>query len=694
MTPRSDTLPDLRSMSRPVSSLDPFRLPASVAVIGASDDQSKWGYWVARGALAGAHRRTVYLVNSTSTRVQGEAAYPSVSALPAAPDLLVLCIPPRFVEGVVREALAKGVKAFLGITAGVAGEERIGAMIRAADARIIGPNSLGLYDSSAELQLAWGHFTPGPLAIVSQSGQIGSEIAILGARLGLGVSRFVSVGNQLDVTATELLDDLIDHDATHVIALYLESFADGAQLVKTLRRLRAAGKPTIVLTTGASEGSQRLAQSHTGSLTSSIDIVDAACRAAGAIRVSTPGELVNLAHSLSVAPALHGRRIGIVSDSGGQGGIAADVAASAGLHTPVFSGEVQALLAKTLPPGASVSNPVDLAGAGEADLHAYADLVEQMLGSGEVDAVVLSGYLGCYGQDTPAIEDAELAVVDRLGKMVSSTQLPLIVHSLSASSRAVGRLRELGIPVFTGIEFAMAAVAQAAHLAEWTGRECAVPGINSVHSAPGYWAALTLLADLGISSPAARLITARDDLSRAAVELTAPLVLKAGWLEHKSEHRGIALGLDSLETLTAAYDDMRERLGDGDYVVEEQDGRVNAVEMLVGGRQDSDFGPLIAVGAGGIEAELSRDVCVELAPVDHATALSMVRRLACLPLLEGWRGKPATDIPALASIIVAVSEAIAASPQISEFELNPIRVAPEGALAVDALVIPAVTASS
>lgn len=693
MTARSDTLADVRTVSRSESSLDPFRSPASVAVVGASDDHAKWGYWVARGALAGAHRRTVYLINSSSTRVQDEAAYPSVSALPETPDLLVLCIPPRFVEDVVREALAKGVKAFLGITAGVADEERLGAMIRAAGARIVGPNSLGLYDAPSELQLAWGHFTPGPLAIVSQSGQIGSEIAILGARTGVGVSRFISVGNQLDVTAAELLDDLIDHDATRVIALYLESFADGARLVKTLRRLREAGKPTIILTTGASEGSQRLAQSHTGSLTSSIDIVDAACRAAGAIRVSTPTELVNVAHSLSVAPAPRGRRVGIVSDSGGQGGIAADVAASAGLHAPVFSGEVQALLAQALPAGASVSNPVDLAGAGEADLRAYADLVEHLLVSAEVDAVVLSGYLGRYGEDTPAIENAELAVIDRLGEMVRATQRPLIVHSMSASSRAVGRLWELGIPVFTGIEFAMTAVAQAAHLAEWPGRDTEVLGIEPANPASGYWAARTLLADLGICTPAARLITSRGDLAGAAAELTAPLVLKAGWLEHKTEHRGIALGLDSLEMLTAAYDDMRERLGDGDYVVEEQDTRANTVEMLVGGRQDGDFGPLIAVGAGGTEAELYRDVCIELAPVDHPTALSMIRRLACLPLLEGWRGKPATDIAALASIVVAVSEAIAASSQMSEFELNPLRVAPEGVVAVDALIIHAAAIS-
>lgn len=670
-----------------VSSLDGFRTPASVAVVGASDDHAKWGYWLARGALGGRHRRAVYLVNSSSSTVQGETSYPNVTALPEVPELVVLCVPPRFIEGVVTESLARGVKAFLGITAGVTHEQRVGDAIRAAGARIVGPNSLGLYDASAELQLAWGNFTPGSLAIVSQSGQLGSEIAILGERAGLGVSRFISVGNQLDVNAAELLDDLIDHDATRIIALYLESFADGAHLVKTLGGLAEAGKQTIILTTGASEASQRLAQSHTGSLTSALDTVDAACRAAGAIRVSTPTELINVAHYLSVAPKPRGRRVAVVSDSGGQGGIAADVAAAFGLSTPVFSTELQSRLARILPPGRSVSNPVDLAGAGEADLNAYADLSQIVLDSGEADVVVLSGYFGCYGVDTPPLRDVELAVIDRMGDMVQSSHLPLVVHSMSIDSPAIARMWEHGIPAFPGVESAMNAIAHAAHLTVWPGRDIKVLDENPSVPARGYWAARDLLGELGITVPRGMLIESHKDLGRAATDLAFPLVLKAGWLEHKSEHGGVKLDLDSLAAVTAAYDDMHARLGEGEYVLEEQDRRPDAIEVLVGGRQDRDFGPLIVVGAGGTEAELHRDVCVELAPVDHSTAMSMIGRLKCLPLIEGWRGKPAVDMAALASVVVAVSESIAAHIHIDELEVNPIRLAPEGALAVDALIV-------
>lgn len=666
---------------------DPFRNPSVVAVVGASDDDAKWGYWLAKGALRGNHRRQVYLVNSSAQTVQGQAAYSSISALPATPELVVLCVPPRFFHDVVKEALGRGVKAFLGITAGVPDEAALGVMIRDAGARIIGPNSLGLYDGTSELQLAWGHFTPGPLAIVSQSGQLGSEIANMGARVGMGVSRFISVGNQLGVTAAELLEDLSDHDETKIIALYMESFTGGARLVETMRSLAAAGKTTLVLTTGASDGSQRLAQSHTGSLTSTLDTVDAACRAAGAIRVSTPTELVNTAHFLVTAAKPRGRRTAIVSDSGGQGGIAADSASLHGLEAPVFSAELQGRLAGILPAGAAASNPVDLAGAGEANLHVYADLVEVLLDSGEVDSVVLSGYLGCYGEDTPSIEGRELDVIDRIGGIVERTGLPLVVHSMSAGSAAVTKLWECGVPTFNGIEFAMQTLASAAALAATPGRNLAVPARSDSTPLPGYWAARGLLENLGIPAPAGLLAASRDDVVQAAGKLEFPVVLKAGWLEHKSEHGGVKLGLGSCEQLLAAYDDMFARLGDGDYVVEEQDLRANTVEVLVGARADRDFGPVVTLGAGGTETELHKDICVELAPVSKATALDMIARLKCFPLLQGWRGRPATDIDALADIVVSVSESVAANRNITEFEVNPIRVAPEGALAVDALVL-------
>ncbi|NYI78538.1 acetate--CoA ligase family protein [Nocardioides panzhihuensis] len=664
-----------------------FRDPRSVAVVGASDNPAKWGYWIAQGALRGAHRRDVWLVNRSADQVQGHPAHPSMSALPKTPELVVLCVPAAHVDAVVEDALERGVRAFLAITSGVTDCSRIRERLASAGARLVGPNSLGLFDADTDLQLAWGHFEAGEIGIVSQSGQLGSEIANLAARAGLGVSRFVSVGNQLDVRAKEVLEDLIDHDSTKIVALYLESFDGGRDLVRTVRRLREAGKHTLVLATGASEGSKRLAASHTGSMTSAIDVVDAACRAAGAVRVRTPTELVEVARFLSVAELPAGARVAVVSDSGGQGGVAADVAGGLGLDTPAFSPQLQRVLADLLPAGASVANPIDLAGAGEADLMTYAVICERLAASGEVDAVLLSGYLGCYGEDTPALAGQELAVVDRLALLARNTHVPLVVHTMSAASAALTRMWEHGIPTFPAVESALRALARARHLSAHPGRDLERPVFRSLEVRPGYWAARDLLDRMGVPVPPGARVNTIGEARAAAEVLRAPFVLKAGWLTHKSEHDGVVLGLRSADELADAFARMHRRLGDGEYVVEEQDERSDVVELLVGARRDRDFGPLVTVGSGGTEAELWRDVRTEIAPVDRETAGAMVDALHSRPLLAGWRGRPGVDVPALVDVIVAASAAVTADPVLAELEINPVRVSPAGALAVDALAI-------
>jgi hypothetical protein len=192
---------------------------------------------------------------------------------------------------------------------------------------------------------------------------------------------------------------------------------------------------------------------------------------------------------------------------------------------------------------------------------------------------------------------------------------------------------------------------------------------------------------IDVAFPRGLVVRRREDLDQAR-KLTAPYVLKAGWLEHKSEAGGVRTGLSTADELRDAFDKMADRLGPGEYVVEEQDTRPNTVEILVGARQDPDFGPLIVVGAGGTETELHHDVAIELAPVSHATAREMLGRLRCAMLLHGWRGRPPVDIDGLADLVHRVSLLVAASPLVGELELNPVRVGPDGPLAVDALIVP------
>lgn len=680
-------------------SLEQFRDPAAVTVVGASTDPAKWGHWLARGALRGRHRRTVHLVNARGGVIEGHPAVRALADIEGELGLVVLCVPATAVPAVVREALGRGARAFLCITAGLglalgeAGEDELLAEVRRTGARMIGPNCLGIYDAETDLQLAWGEFTPGRLGIVSQSGQLGSEIADLAAARGLGVSRFVSVGNQADVTAAQALADLADHDSTAVVGLYVESFTDGRLLVQTMRSLRAAGKPVLVLTVGASAASQQAAVSHTGSLTSATDVVEAACRAAGALRVDTPAQLVDLARLLAFAPPVAGPRVVVVGDSGGQGALAVDVLDRAGLDIPVLPEATQRRLADLLPADAGLANPVDLAGAGEADLGAYAAAVATAAEAPDVEAVVLTGYFGSYGRHNPLLQDREETVARQIAEVARRTAKPVLVHAMSPASRTLEVLGSEGVPTFHTIEDAARALAGAVLLASQPGRELPDPGDaadppdGGVVPGAGYLAARTFLEAAGVSFPGAHPVADAADLRTAAARLRAPYVLKADWIAHKTEHGAVAVGLADVAAAEAALLDMVGRLGPGRYVLEEMDTRPASVEMIVGARRDPVLGPVVMVGTGGVEAELWRDTALELAPVGHATAAAMIRRLRGRRLLSGWRGRPGGDVDALADLVVDVSALMARAPQTcQEIELNPVRVGPDGALAVDALV--------
>ncbi len=682
-----------------------FSDPASVAVVGASDDPAKWGYWLASGALRGADRREVHLVNRRAGHVLGRPCFASLADAPSVPELVALCVPAEHVPGVVDEGLRLGVRGFLGITAGVADEPELAARIRAGGARLVGANSLGVFDAQARLQLVWGELLPGPLAIVSQSGQLATEIATIGARRGVGVSRFASIGNQSDVTAAELLADLADHDATRAVAVYLESFTDGRLLFDVLGALRAAGKPTVLLTVGASAASTRLARSHTGSLTSPLDVVDAVCRATGVLRARTPAEVIDVVRAVLAGALPAGPRVAIIGDSGGQSAVAADVAAAAGLAVPQLSEGLTARLAEVLPAGAACDNPVDLAGAGERDLANYPALVRRVAESGEVDAVVLTGYFGCYGVDAPARADEEAAIARRLGAVAAETGRPVFAHTMGPDTPVAGVLADSGVPAFGDIDSTLRALAGAVRLGEDPPE---VPGVDEAMAAgleaaaagepvvvSGYWAARGLLAAVGVTLPQARVVREPTDL--AAADLRFPVVLKAGWLEHKSEVGGVVVGIADADELAEAFAEMRSRLGAGDgacgiggvgdYVVECQDTRRHVVEVLVGARRDPELGPVVVVGAGGTETELHRDVRLECAPVSVPTAARMIAGLRCAPLLAGWRGRPPVAADELAVLVARISQLVAARPEIAEIELNPVRVGTDSALPVDALIV-------
>ena len=661
-----------------------FTHPASVAVVGASQDHTKWGNWIARGALSGEHLRDVYLVNPKHATIEGRTTYPNVTALPNAPELVVIVLPGHLVMQTVAEALERGSRAFLVISARVPDEANLVAMLDAHGALMIGPNSLGIYTGASQLQLMWGDMTPGSLAIISQSGQLGNEIAALGRKVGVGVSQFVSLGNQVSVHAADLIYSLSTDPYTRTIALYLEDFSRGEEIFDAIRYAREYGKAVVLLTTGDSDASRDLAQSHTGAMTSTSELIDAACRVVGAVRVNTPNEIVGIAELVDKGAVCDGTRIAVVSDSGGQAGVAADEAARIGLHLPALSDKLRAALTALLPSGASTRNPIDLAGAGEVDMHLYADLMQLLATSGEVDGVILTGYFGSYGVDTPALLPREHEVAQRI---MSMEGVPVLIHAMESGSEVSHALRRNGVPVEDRIEDLLSSVSGAFAATRYPRASVkyqAHPGISATED---QLRVREELVAAGIPFPDMRIVHTEEEVRTAVNELDGMLVLKAGWLLHKTEHDGVRLGIETVEDAVEAFREMYGRLGPGPYSLELQDLRDHVAEYIVGVRRDASLGTVITVGYGGTETELWSDISIELGPVSQSEAEAMVYSLKSAPLLREWRGREALDGGALAHIVSTMSLIIHASPAIVEIELNPVRVGVRGALAVDCLAV-------
>ncbi|WP_326654395.1 MULTISPECIES: acetate--CoA ligase family protein [unclassified Streptomyces] len=674
--------------------------PKSVAVVGASNDPAKYGHAVASQALRDPGRRPVHLVNRRGGTVLGRAAATSLAEIGEPVDLVVISVPGPGFEAAVDDALACGARAIVGITAGfaetgpagLARQRAIADRVRAAGAVLVGPNCLGIADNTTQLYLASDTFAPGDIALLSQSGNLALELQLRCAPHGLGFSRFVSLGNQADVTLVDLVEDCARHEPTRAIAVYAEDFGDGRAFA---RAAAAAGKPVVLLTAGRGTASARSAQSHTGALTTSSDVVAAACRDAGVQLVSTPREMTVVLAALKSGPRTSGRRTAVFTDGGGHGAIAADATEDAGLEVPELRAAAQEKLRTVLWEQSAVGNPVDLAGMGEQNPGSYADTVGELLATDEVDAVLMTGYFGGYaasenglGGGGSALAEGELRAARAIVTHRRATPKPLVVQSMYPRSTSCQVLADAGIPVFSCTEDAARA------LAAMTLREAAgPPGVAPLPPAAapladtGYHGVRKLLSAAGVPFPPAREITDEAGLLAAAEEFDGPYVLKALHVLHKSDAGGVALRLADRDALLAAYRDMHARLGAPSYSVEAMADLTDGIELIVGVNRDPQFGPVAMVGLGGVLTEALHDVAFSLAPVPARRAETLLRGLRTAALLSGVRGRPAVDVAAAAAVIERITAVAAAHPEIAELEVNPLLVRPEGVLALDARAV-------
>ncbi|MER7577766.1 acetate--CoA ligase family protein [Streptomyces sp. NPDC126514] len=682
-------------MSRDLSTLFD---PKSVAVVGASDDPAKYGHALAEQALRGPRHRPVHLINRRGGKVLGRRAARSLAEIGEPVELVVVAVSGPGAEETIDAALACRARAIVAVCAGfaetgpagLARQQAVAARVRQAGAMLVGPNCLGVADNTTELNLTPHAITPGGIALLSQSGNLALELQLRLSPHGLGFSRFVSLGNQSDITLVDLVEDCARHAPTSAIAVYAEDFADGRAFA---RAAALAGKPVVLLTGGRSPASARSAQSHTGALATSADVVAAACRDAGVELVATPREMAVILRALHAPYRCGGRRAAVFTDGGGHGVIAADMAEAAGLDVPELATATQIKLRSVLWEQAAVGNPVDLAGRREQEPGSYATAVGALLASDEVDAVLMTGHFGSYTAahgGAPRLAAGERRAAGDIVTHWRRRAKPLVVQSMYPASPSCQILADAGIPVFSSAEDASRALAATTAGRPGGGRSVTVlpPAAPRLRDF-GYHAVRRLLATAEVLFPPAREITCELELLEAAEDFDGPYVLKALSIQHRSNADGVALRLADRRALLAAYREMNARLAAPSYSVEAMVDLTHGVELFAGVSRDPRFGPVAMIGIGGGPHQRLHDAAFSLAPVPAGRAERLLRSLRTAALLSGVYGRPAVDVAAAAEMIERITTVAAAHPEIAALEVNPLLVSPHGAIALDARAVPA-----
>jgi acyl-CoA synthetase (NDP forming) len=676
-----------------VTGLGALFAPAAVAVLGASRNPAKLGHRLLQNVLEGGYTGALHAVNPSGDPILGCATVASVEALPAGLDLALVSLPAAAVPAAVESLAAQGVRSAVILSSGFGEVDDGGRSIqqgllataRAAGLRLVGPNCMGVYSAPARLNgtYFWDlPRTPGGISIVSQSGAYGGLIfRHLGGR-GLGVARFLSIGNQADVELAEVLDWLVDDPATTLIACFVEALRDGPRFLAATRR--AAGRtPIVALKGGRSDAGRRAAGSHTGALAGSHEVFRAACLGAGVVLAEETEEFFDAIETLAAGgPRPRAPSLAVVTVSGGPSVVAADAAEREGLAVPALGEPARAALRALLPPFAAVGNPVDL--TPQVDPPVIGPAVRRVLDEPSVAGVLAVN----VGLDIPAFADGVIAAAAATGK-------PAVAFTADAPE-ITARFRAAGVPVLSSPERAVRA-----WRALWRASTPAprVPAptpalpadVRQALAAAGgalpYPLARRLLESAGVRFCREALAAGAEEAVAAAERIGYPVVVKADvvGLTHKTEAGGVVLDLGDAAAVRAACAALRARAGAERFVVQERVGP--GVELLLGARRDEVFGPVVVLGAGGVLTEVMQDVSLRLAPLGEGEAEAMLAEGARPRLLAGPRGLRPVEPPALVRAVHAVAALIVAEPRIAELDLNPLIAAGGDVVAVDALVV-------
>lgn len=691
--------------------LDAIFRPASIAVIGASGDHRKTGGRPVHLLKMHGYAGRILPVNPKGGEIQGLPAHASVADLPEVPDLALVAVPGAGALEAARDCAARGVPACIVLSAGFAEQGPEGAARQAelravADRtgmRVLGPNCLGTVSVP---ERAIGTFSialeaempaEGPVAIVSQSGNVGSLAMKMLGRSGAGISRFLASGNECDVDIADAIAWCAEDPATKVILCCMETCRDAGRLTGALDIARAAGKPVIVLKMGASDAGQAAAMSHTGGLAGSDRVFDAVFAKHGAVRVRSLEMLVQLG---SAVAALGDRRIGgapsvsVIAASGGFGIMMADAAEAHGLVLNRTGQAAQERIRAVLPLASPV-NPVDATAQMSASPETFEALVSAIC---EDDANEVACVMMALGLEVPRLRDVYLNALQSVRERYPDR---VIAACVSGPDDALQVLNRMGVVTFPTIDAVMEGLAALGRLSAGPGSAEAAAAIapapldrDTVVNEAG---AKRALGAAGLRFPEEVVVTSAEAAASAATRIGEPVAMKilSPDIQHKTDIGGVELGVEGPDAgaafdriMTAAAQRAQGARIDGVLVAPMISG---GTELILGTTSDPIFGPVVMVGLGGIYAEVFRDTALRVAPVTRAEAHEMLRALKSFPLLDGARGRPKADVDSAADAIVALSEfAVRHAADVAEIDINPllVRDAGQGAVALDALIVP------
>ncbi len=697
--------------------LDVFFQPDSVALIGATENPGSVGRTVLWNLLSTPFGGTVYPVNPKRPSVLGIRAYPNVAAIPEKVDLAVITTPAKAVPGIIRECALAGVRAAIVISAGfkelgpegLALETQVVEEARKGKIRIIGPNCLGLMSplSGLNATFARGIALPGNVGFISQSGALCTAVLDWSFREQVGFSAFVSIGSMADVGWGDLIDYLGNDPRTRSILIYMESIGDARAFLSAAREV-ALSKPIIVIKPGRTAAAAKAAASHTGSLTGSDEVLEAAFRRSGVLRVNNISDLFYMAEVLAKQPRPAGPKLAIITNAGGPAVLATDALVTSGAETSELSQQTMEALNAVLPAAWSRNNPVDI--LGDAEPARYAKALEIVAKDPSADGMLV--ILTPQSMTDPTKTAEQLKPYSKIeGK-------PVIASWMGGTEVGAGEevLNRAGIPTFPypdtaarafvymwrysynlrGLyETPMTALTEEAE----ADRKKAASIIQTVRKSGRTilteFESKQLLATYGIPTVETLVATTVDEAAALAAKIGYPVVLKlfSETITHKTDVGGVQLNLRTEEAVRAAFtgieSSVRDKVGIQHFqgVTVQPMIKLDGYEVIIGSSIDPQFGPVLLFGMGGQLVEVFKDRALALPPLNTTLARRMMEQTTIYKALKGVRGRKPVDLAALEQLLVKFSQLVVEQRWIKEIDINPLLASPERLVALDARVV-------